>query len=93
MLIYLHLLTNKFEWQTNEEKENFDIWILYIVQKYLCLYMYIYLSMKNVQKNYLNDIINYFLLLLWDPFAGRPGDQIVEERSRDVRGTSVKHVF
>ena len=29
---------------------------------------------------------------LWDSITGRPGDQMVG-RSRDVRGTSVKHAF
>ena len=29
---------------------------------------------------------------LWDPVVGRPGDQMMR-RSRDIRRTSVKHVF
>ena len=29
---------------------------------------------------------------LWDPVAGRPGDQMMG-RSRDVPGTSIIHVF
>ena len=29
---------------------------------------------------------------LRDPIAGRPGDQMMG-RSKDVRGTSLKHVF
>ena len=47
-----------------------------------------FIGRRNIQKLETGT----YTIRLWDPVAGRPGNQMIG-RSRDIRKTSVKHVF